>query len=169
MDRWLSHPSSARAVNAFSLEFVVRYMRDAAHLFGNDYDCAMIFLAVLEGNGRLNIRDPSFARDYSDARVSLPVETVRPMSRQAIAESLGMPRETVRRKIAALIERKFLIEDPRGGVITARDVIGRPEFLAAQARVVNYLRQLRADLRSYAGAPDEQWPLLTEKRTDLTV
>ncbi len=41
--------------------------------------------------------------------------------------------------------------------------------LAAQARVVNYLRQLRADLRSYAGAPDEQWPLLTEKRTDLTV
>jgi len=158
VDRWLSHPSSARAVNAFSLEFVVRYMREAAQLFDNDYDCAMIFLAVLEGNGRQNIRDPSFGRNYSDARISLPVETVRPMSRQAIAASLGMPRETVRRKIAAMFEKGFLVEDPRGGVITARDVIVRPEFLAAQARVVNYMRQLRADLRSYAGAPDEQWP-----------
>jgi biotin operon repressor len=145
-------------VNAFAVEFVVRCMREAAHLFGDDYDCAMIFLAVLEGNGRQNIRDPSFREQYADVRVSIPAELARPMSRQAIAESLGMSRETVRRKIATLIEQGILVEDPRGGVITTRGVIANPDFLAAQARVVGFVRQFRGDMRKYAGAPEDDWP-----------
>jgi hypothetical protein len=151
-------------VNAFALEFALRYMLDAAHLFGDDYDCAIIFLAVLEGNGRQNIRDPSFRVDYADVRVSLPAEMARPMSRKSIADSLGMARETARRKIAALIEKGYLVNAPRGGVITTRGVIANPDFLAAQARVVGYVRQFRRDLRTYARAPEEQWPLPEEDR-----
>jgi len=130
-------------------------MSEAAALFDHDLDCAMIFLAVLEGNGRQNIRSPAFRNEYADVRVALPAETVRPMSRQSIAESLGFPRETVRRKIAALIEKGYLTEDPRGGVITTRGVIAREDFLRIQQRIVGYVRQFRADLRAYAGAPEE--------------
>jgi hypothetical protein len=158
MDSWMADPAASRAINAFSVEFVVRYMREAAHIFGDDYECAMIFLAVLEANGRQNVREPFFREQYADVQVSLPVELARPISRQAIAESLGIPRETVRRKIAGLIAKGFLVEHPRGGVITARGVIANEAFLAAQKRVVGFVRQFRADLRQHAGAPEENWP-----------
>lgn len=155
MADWMDDPALARTINAFAVEFAVRYMREAAHLFGDDYECAMIFLAVLEANGRQNIRQPSFREQYSDVRVSLPAELARPVSRQAISESLGIARETVRRKIAALIEKGFLVEDSRGGVITARGVIANEDFLAAQRRALGYVRQFRADLRQYAGGIQE--------------
>jgi DNA-binding IclR family transcriptional regulator len=38
------------------------------------------------------------------------------MSRSAIAATTGLPRETVRRQVAQMIEAGLLIEDPRGGV-----------------------------------------------------
>jgi hypothetical protein len=144
--------ATSRLVNAFAVEFVVRYMHEAANLFDADYECAIIFLAILESNGRQNIRQPWFARDFADVRLSVPVEMVRPISRQAIAESLSIPRETVRRKVAYLIERGFLVE-ARGGVITTRGVIGNDKFLAAQRRVVGFVRQFLSDLAEYAGFP----------------
>jgi hypothetical protein len=153
MDLWLQDPCIARAVNAFAVEFAVKYMREAAQLFDGDYECAMIFLSVLEANGRQNVRHPSFLRDYADARISLPTAMARPISRQAIAHSLGLSRETVRRKIAKLIERGFLTADDRGGVITTRGAIASEGFLAAQKRVITFVRQFRADLVRYAGAP----------------
>jgi hypothetical protein len=151
----IDDPGIARIVNAFMVEFALRYMREAAQLFDDDYVCAMIFLAVLEANGRHNIRQPYFLDDYSDARVSLPAELARPVSRKAISESLGLPRETVRRKVSSLVKQGFLVEDERGGVITARDVISREAFLAAQQRAIGYLRQLNADLRRYAAGSAE--------------
>ncbi|HZL01258.1 MAG TPA: helix-turn-helix domain-containing protein, partial [Caulobacteraceae bacterium] len=132
---------------------VVRYMREAAALFDGDYECAMIFLAVLETNGRLNIRLPAFVDEYADVRVSIPARQARPISRQAVAASLGLSRETVRRKIAALIEKGVLAADDRGGVITTRGVIANEAFLAAQKRVIGYVRQFRLDLVRHARAP----------------
>jgi hypothetical protein len=153
VDAWLTDPLSARLINAFTVEFVIRYMRDAAQLFDNDYESAMIFLSVLETNGRQNIRTPWFREHYADVRKALPVELARPVSRQAIAQSLGLSRETVRRKIAAMIKRGLLSTDARGGVITTRGVIGNDAFVSAQKRVVGYVRQFRADLLRHAGAP----------------
>ena len=153
MDVWLGDPSMARLVNAFTLEFVVRYMREAGQLFENDYEAAMIFLSVLETNGRQNVRTAWFREQYADVRKALPAELARPVSRQAIAQSLGLSRETVRRKIAVMIRQGFLEKDARGGVITTRGLIGNDAFVAAQKRVVGYLRQFRADLLRHAGAP----------------
>jgi hypothetical protein len=127
-------------------------MHEAANLFDADYECTLIFLAILESNGRQNIRQPWFAEDFGDVRLSLPAEMARPISRQAIAESLSIPRETVRRKVAYLIDRGFLTE-VRGGVITTRGVIGNEKFLAAQRKVMIYVRQFLSDLAEYAGVP----------------
>src|SRR5579859_7213292 len=148
----LNEEATSRLTNAFAVEFVVKYMHEAAYLFGADYECAIIFLSILESNGRQNIRQPWFAQDFGDVRLSVPAESVRPISRQAIAESLGIPRETVRRKVAYLIEQGFLTED-RGGVITARGVIGNDRFVSAQKRVVVFVRQFLSDLTSYVGLP----------------
>ncbi|MGH6988234.1 MAG: helix-turn-helix domain-containing protein [Caulobacteraceae bacterium] len=153
MDAWLADPTSARAINAFSIEFVLAYMREVAALFGGDYEAALIFLAVLAHNGAVNIRQPWFSEHFADVRNALPAELARPVSRQAIAHTLGLKRETVRRKIARLIQGG-LLEPVPGGVITPRGVIATPEFLDAQARVIGFLRRFRADLIAYAGAPD---------------
>jgi hypothetical protein len=146
----LSEQATSRLVNAFAVEFVVRYMHEAANLFDADYECALIFLAVLEANGRQNIRQPWFVENFGDARLSIPAEMVRPISRQAVAESLNIPRETVRRKVAYLIERGFLSEVP-GGIMTTRGVIGNDRFLNAQTRIVSYARQFLSDLGKYVG------------------
>jgi len=107
METWIQDPALDRTINAFAVEFAVRYMVEAAALFDNDYECAMIFLAILEANGRQNIRTPQFRDVYVDVFVPIPEELARPMSRQAIAQSLGMARETVRRKIDKLIALGF--------------------------------------------------------------
>jgi len=155
MSDWMDDPTLARVINAFMVEFVNRYMRELARLFDDDYDCAMIFLAVLEANGRHNIRQVYFREDYADVRVSLPAEMARPISRMAISESLGMARETVRRKVSALVDQGYLVEDDRGGVITTRGVIAREDFLVAQQRALGFLRQFRSDLRRYAADVQE--------------
>jgi DNA-binding GntR family transcriptional regulator len=99
------------------------------------------------------VRQAFIVGEYADVRNSIPAELAIPVSRQAVAQSLGMSRETVRRKIAALIDKGLLVADDRGGVITARGAIATEAFLAAQKRVVGYVRQFRSDLRRYAGAP----------------
>ena len=153
MTPWLKDPKLTRTINAFAVEFAVRYMVEASALFDHDYEAAMIFLAVLEANGRQNIRMPSFRDVYADVRAAIPQQLARPMSRLAIANSLGISRETVRRKITKLIDLGFLVKAPGGGVITSREVISRPDFIAAQERVLSYVRQFRADLIQYAAAP----------------
>jgi hypothetical protein len=157
-DGWLDDARSARAINAFAMEFAVRYMSEAASLFEHDYDSAMIFLALLEANGRQNIRAPAFRVDYVDVRTAIPAEQARPISRQEIARTLGLSRETVRRKVAIMIEKGFLVEDPRGGVITTRGVIAGPGFLRAQERVIGFVEQFLTDLGEFAAPLGNRQP-----------
>ena len=152
MSAWLSEPGASRIVNAFALEFIVRYVRVLSALVGPDLEAAIIFLAILEANGRHIVRQPGFAADLADERVGPPGEEPRPISRQAVAESLGIPRETVRRKVSDLIDRGYLVKAP-GGVTTTRAVIGGEQFLAARHLIAGHVRQLVLDLRQYAGMP----------------
>ena len=155
MDFRCDDPQALRTLNGLMLELVTRYMRNAAQVFGDDYDAAIIFLAVAEANGRASRHDVSLNERIPDLGAPLPPEDVRPMSRQAIAESLGLPRETVRRKIAALVAQGFLEEDPRGGVILVRGVAANAVFVAAQTRVLGYVRQFQSDLEKYLGRRDK--------------
>ena len=59
-------------------------------------------------------------------------------TRRAVAESVGLPRETVRRKIAQLVQRGLLVEERRGvrtrsGVLEERLNV---EFAAALIREI---------------------------------
>ena len=149
-DGWLGDPRSPRVVNAFAIEFVVGYMARAAALFDHDYDCAMIFLALLQASGRQAFRDPLFRAKYSELGSSLPVELSTPVSRQAVARTVGLSRETVRRKVAKLIAQGFLTEDARGGVILTRGVTSNPAFIQGQKEGVDLVRRFLADLSAFA-------------------
>ncbi|HEX4696011.1 helix-turn-helix domain-containing protein [Sphingomonas sp.] len=75
----------------------------------------LIYVTVVTGNIQKLMRERNVPPEFTATAV-LPREWVVPMSRSAIAAATGLPRETVRRHIAQLIERGVLIEDPRGGV-----------------------------------------------------
>lgn len=116
-------------------ESLLRIMRLAVeHREGNLESLAVYLAVITAGSGRL-LRDAELQTRYGDNE-PFPEEERAGISRRAIAESLGLPRETVRRKIARLIERDLVIE--QDGLVRARSpVLGRPnarEFVTGMIR-----------------------------------
>lgn len=97
-------------------ESLLRVLRLAIDLHEGDLESFAVYLAVITaGSGRM-LRDPELQALYGDSE-PLPDEARAGISRRAIADSLGLPRETVRRKIAKLIERELVFE--RDGLVAA--------------------------------------------------
>ncbi|MFA5989049.1 MAG: hypothetical protein WC803_05505 [Sphingomonas sp.] len=75
----------------------------------------LIYVTVNVANVQKLMRERNIPREFFAAD-TLPREWVVPISRNAIASATGLPRETVRRQVARMIERGLLMEDERGGV-----------------------------------------------------
>ncbi len=75
----------------------------------------LIYLTVCVANVQKLMRERSIPDGFTATEI-LPREWVVPISRNAIASSTGLPRETVRRQVEKMISRGLLIEDDRGGV-----------------------------------------------------
>jgi hypothetical protein len=82
---------------------------------GSSPTFVLIYATVSVGNIQKLMRQRVVPEEYNST-VTLPRELVIPMSRSAIAAATGLPRETVRRHVAQMIESDMLVEDPRGGV-----------------------------------------------------
>jgi hypothetical protein len=104
---------------------------------------ALLFWAVLQANIRHFIDDPELQRRYAD---SLPPDALRrPASIRSIAESLGMPYETVRSGVQPMIGFGLLTR-VRGGLIVSRDRLAEPQTAAARTLNIANLRQLLTQL-----------------------
>ena len=96
----------------FDLTFFLR------ELTGDDLDCAQIMICVNEATMR-PFMGPLSA-DSEVLRMRVPPDDIRgSISRRMIAEKTGIARETVRRKVAALIESGLIIADGEDGVRAA--------------------------------------------------
>ncbi|GAA0302462.1 hypothetical protein GCM10009087_10290 [Sphingomonas oligophenolica] len=82
----------------------------------------LIYLTVSVANVQKLMRERCIPAGFAATEI-LPREWVVPISRNAIATASGLPRETVRRQVAQMIESGLLIEDPRGGVTVPIGVI----------------------------------------------
>jgi len=82
----------------------------------------LIYLTVGVANVQKLMRERMIPESMASTEI-LPREWVVPISRNAIASATGLPRETVRRHVAKMIERGLLIEDSRGGVTPPPGVI----------------------------------------------
>lgn len=112
-----------------------------------DLETSVIYIAVACASVSGAMRDPA-VRDLLDAGEPLPDDRRQPVSRRAIAESTGLPRETVRRKIAVLIEKGFLVETG-GGVCTPPDPLNQHRNLEFVRELIHELERAPARLARY--------------------
>ncbi|NEX95286.1 helix-turn-helix domain-containing protein [Caulobacter sp. 17J65-9] len=112
-----------------------------------DLETSVIYIAVACATVSGAMRDPAVL-ELLDAGQPIPDEARQPVSRRAIAESTGLPRETVRRKIAVLVEKGFLIEEG-GGVRTPPDPILHHQNLKFVRELVHELERAPARLARY--------------------
>lgn len=95
----------------------------------DDLISALLVAGVLSANVELAHQNPGAAAQASPPG-GLPDELRRPVNAMSVALSLGVPRETARVKLAALLERGTLQRRDKG-VILGNDVILSEPFMAA--------------------------------------
>lgn len=147
---------SARLSNAFILDL----LKLGAH--GRDVIDPLIRTALLHAGVANVMRDPDLQVRYAGFDQDIPDELRRPASINSIAESLSIPFETVRRRIAALVEEGVCRPSGRG-VIVPSAVTSSPFFRIAcevqQQKLAELYRTLR-DLHLVAppSSPPRDWP-----------
>lgn len=143
-------PFEARLVGWLSVGFVL----DVAQLgrFDAPELDALLVAAVIEANvNRLN-RDPELQAAHARLDSAPPDDLRRPVSINALAASLRLPFETVRRHVNKLIRQGFLASAP-GGVIVPTSVLVSPQFVAAAIARYERVLQFHAELAA-AGVAD---------------
>jgi len=116
----------ARALTA--AEGFLRMTREGIDHYG-DLETLVVYLTVVSAGGGRALRDPDTLGRHGGAD-PLPEGYYRPVSRRAVAAAAGLPRETVRRKIAWLAERGMVEDAGRAGVRATHNVLALGENLA---------------------------------------
>lgn len=137
-------PRGIQAVNGLIvLEGLLRVMRAAGDTYGHDYEAILIYWSVVVASVGRYLRNDDQTKLIETGGAPLPVEEHHPVSARAIAEATGLPRETVRRKIAALVADGYLAQESRGvrtrpGLLDQR---GNDHFISVAAREVKRMAQ----------------------------
>lgn len=98
-----------------SLELALDVLHVARTFANVDLESLTIYLCVAEATIRPVVSDPEFARSIATLERA-PEEVRGSITMLLVADRLGMPRETVRRKVKKLIDQGLLYEDARGRI-----------------------------------------------------
>ena len=120
-------------------EFVLRWAEISGPKFGGDLTTAIVYTAVVQANVREIWNDPVLNRQYADTPP--PDALRRPISISAIAASLGLPRETVRRHIGKMLKEGSIVKRD-GGVIVPLETLASDDGVEA-------MRQLHTAARRF--------------------
>lgn len=153
-DDILARPGS-RIFAYFTAEFMLRAAGSIAVAFDHDYESAILFLSVTTQNSQNVMLKRDTRLRFASLSTPIDAELMTPVSRSALARSTGLPRETVRRKIARMIERGLIADTPRG-LIVPRHVTDNPlygEVLRPQIESLRRLFTMVADQLEEAAEP----------------
>ncbi len=114
--------------------------------YDGDITAALVFAAVVEANvGHLATNPGSTAQLATLARLP-PDELRRPVTGVALAATLGIPNETVRRKVKGLIEQGLLVRVDGGLIVPTQVMASEKMTRLTRASFLN-LRRLFIQLR----------------------
>jgi hypothetical protein len=115
------------------LNFLHRTDRERRAFYGTDLDMAAISETVGIAALEAEMRDPAFREMFGDYRKVVGTERQRPVNALSVSATTGIPRETVRRKLKALVEKGVLVEKD-GGYIYKPGNVQNPQHLEAFER-----------------------------------
>lgn len=131
------------------------YLLDQIHLSRNGPDIVdrLLIAAVIDANlGAIKL-DQGLQFTYGTLDAPSPDALLRPVSVNAVAQSTGLPFETVRRRIARLTrEGAFIATD--GGIVVPQAALASPAFKRLSVARFERLRQFHADLLAAGALPD---------------
>ncbi len=104
-----------------AVEVLLRVWRHAVDCFpDDDLETILVYLTVAAASASSHLRDPGLILELDNG--PLPDHLHRPTSGRAVAEATGLARETVRRRIDALVASGRLVREA-GGVRTISDTL----------------------------------------------
>lgn len=142
----MNDPKHLRIISRASMDYVVSIY--SAILRGSQHDPidALILSTVAVANVAHLNADKALSQAYAGIETPEPQEIKRPISRNAVALSLGLSYETARRRIQKLLNEGALIEAD-GGLLGANEV-ANPDMVRAMAEQnAVLLRRLVRQLR----------------------
>lgn len=113
---------------------------------------ALIFTAALDANMTPVNRDPDLQVLYGGVEVSAPDELRRPVSVNAVAQSLRLPFETVRRRFLRLARAGLCVVTPQG-VIVPNGAVTSPAYIAKQRARYDRTREFYHALKAVGALP----------------
>lgn len=143
------------------------YIRDTVLITRGDDDLidALIFTTALDANVTPVSRDPGLQLAYGGVAVSAPDELRRPVSINAVAQSLRLPFETVRRRFQGLARAGLCLIGPQG-VIVPRAADTSAAYISTQRARYERARSFHEDLAARGALPGAEhaqtWPTAAE-------
>ena len=134
---------SDRVAGRLSIAYMMAVASEVLRRFPVD----MLDLLLITTISNLNLMAPGrVAPDLERLSHSLPERAG--VSRNAVSRALNVPLETVRRRIAGLIEKKILVERPDGIVFSPDNPVGLGNNPDLAALNLDLLRQLFRGLKA---------------------
>lgn len=128
------------------LDFYLRALETAPQMHGDMLN-ASIFVAIISANVRHLIADPLLGARYGEHENPPPDRERRPATLRALARELGLPFETVRRRVAGLVAAEEVVS-VAGGYIVPAALLGQPRFRRNNLMIARqFLRLLRDVVR----------------------
>ncbi|MBY0318909.1 MAG: helix-turn-helix domain-containing protein [Reyranella sp.] len=127
-------PANSRMFVYLAGNWLHRIERERRELYFGDLDLALVAELIGTGGVEPGMRDAGFRAKHKDFSTAIPVAEQRAMNASSIATAAGIPRETVRRKIAKLLKLGFIVEKEPARYVLKPGVLLEPERQAAFAR-----------------------------------
>jgi hypothetical protein len=147
-------------VNRLGVDLFIRTAVALAELFKGDALRGLVFVST----AHLNVSHLNSPRVLNPLATDglFPDSLRRPTSAYAVAKFLGLPRETVRRHLIALVEADYCTRTADNGYVIVRSVLERPDVIRFARHVQGQTMAVVSDLAASGIGPH------AEARTDQT-
>jgi Mn-dependent DtxR family transcriptional regulator len=134
-----------------SVAFILR-IREVSRR-DNDLIDSLLFASIISANLALVNRDAGLQLAYAGVDEPAPDELRRPVSINAVAQSLRIPFETARRRVRRLARRRLVEIQPRGVIVPAT-IINDPDFMQSILARHKAVGEFYATVRALGALPE---------------
>ncbi len=132
----------ARAAVRCATDYILRWVEIANEAHGIDIIYSLVYTTLWAGNVS-HLR----GKVYAEIDDIPPDEERRPITIRQVADSLGLPYETVRRRVVEMLKRGVAKKVGREGFIVPGEALARPEMVASlrrsHASLTRFLKELK--------------------------